>query len=319
KRASLHNADIIRNLDIHDGDYLYVEIGGEIIPKITGVDLGARKPGRKEGEFVRNCPACGTPLVRVEGEAAWMCPNKYGCAPQIIGRVEHFVGRRMMNIDGIGEETSEVLFSEGLVSNIADLYSLTREKLVALDRFGERSAERILDSLEESKAVPFERVIFALSIPYVGETVAKKLARACRNIDNIISMPQEELTAIDDIGPRIARSIKEYFAAPLNIEIVQRLKAAGLRMAMDESESEQTSDKLAGRTFVISGVFVHHSRDEYKALIEVNGGKNSGSISKKTDFVLAGANMGPAKLEKATKLGVPVIDEDTFLGMISNS
>lgn len=319
KRASLHNADIIRNLDIHDGDYLYVEKGGEIIPKITGVDLGARKAGSKEVEFVKNCPACGTPLVRVEGEAAWMCPNKYGCAPQIIGRVEHFVGRRMMNIDGIGEETSEVLFSEGLVSNIADLYDLTREKLVALDRFGERSAERILDSLEESKSVPFERVLFALSIPYVGETVAKKLARACRNIDNIIGMSQEELTAIGDIGPRIAHSIKEYFAAPLNIEIVQRLKAAGLRMAMEESESAPASDKLAGRTFVISGVFVHHSRDEYKAMIEANGGKNSGSISKKTDFVLAGANMGPAKLEKATKLGVPVIDEDTFLGMISNS
>ena len=317
KRASLHNADIIRSLDIHEGDELYVEKGGEIIPKITGVELSARKPGSKEVEFVKNCPACGTPLVRVEGEAAWMCPNKYGCAPQIIGRVEHFVGRRMMNIDGIGEETSEVLFSEGLVGNIADLYDLTREKLMALDRFGEKSADRILESLEESKSVPFERVLFALSIPFVGETVAKKLARACRSIDNLMAMTEEELTAIGDIGPRIARSIKEYFAAPLNIEIVARLKAAGLQMAVDESASAPASDRLAGRTFVISGVFAHHSRDEYKAMIEANGGKNVGSISKKTDFVLAGANMGPAKLEKATKLGVPIIDEDTFLGMIS--
>lgn len=317
KRASLHNEDIIKNLDIHEGDSLYVEKGGEIIPKITGVDVAARKPGSEPVKFVKNCPACGTPLVRVEGEASWMCPNKYGCAPQITGRVEHFVGRRMMNIDGIGEETSEALFASGLVENIADLYDLTKDKLLALDRFGERSAERIIQSLEESKNVSFDRVVYALSIPYVGETVSKKIARACKNMERLRIMSLEELTAIDDIGPRIAESIREYMSAPINNMIIDRLTAAGLRMAIGEDGDIVASDKLAGRSFVISGVFVHHSRDEYKAMIEANGGKNVSSISKKTDFVLAGANMGPAKLEKASKLGIPIIDEDTFLGMIS--
>lgn len=316
KRASLHNEDIIRSLDIHEGDSIYVEKGGEIIPKITGVDVAARQPGSKPVEFVRNCPACGTPLVRVEGEASWMCPNKYGCVPQITGRVEHFVGRRMMNIDGIGEETSEALFASGLVENIADLYTLTKEKLMTLEGFGEKSAERILTSLEESKKVPFERVIYALSIPFVGETVAKKLARACKSMERMRGMSVEELTAIEDIGPRIAESIREYMDAPVNREIIDRLASAGLQMAVEESAEASVSDKLGGRSFVISGVFVHHSRDEYKAMIEANGGKNVGSISKKTDFVLAGANMGPSKLEKATKLGIPIIDEDTFLGMI---
>lgn len=317
KRASLHNEDIIKNLDIHEGDSLYVEKGGEIIPKITGVDVAARKPGSEPVKFVKNCPACGTPLVRVEGEASWMCPNKYGCAPQITGRVEHFVGRRMMNIDGIGEETSEALFASGLVENIADLYDLTKDKLLALDRFGERSAERIIQSLEESKNVSFDRVVYALSIPYVGETVSKKIARACKNMERLRIMSLEELTAIDDIGPRIAESIREYMSAPINNMIIDRLTAAGLRMAIGEDGDIVASDKLAGRSFVISGVFVHHSRDEYKAMIEANGGKNVSSISKKTDFVLAGVNMGPAKLEKASKLGIPIIDEDTFLGMIS--
>ncbi|MDE6265364.1 MAG: NAD-dependent DNA ligase LigA [Paramuribaculum sp.] len=317
KRASLHNEDIIKNLDIHEGDSLYVEKGGEIIPKITGVDIAARKPGSEPVKFVKNCPACGTPLVRVEGEASWMCPNKYGCAPQITGRVEHFVGRRMMNIDGIGEETSEALFASGLVENIADLYDLTKDKLLALDRFGERSAERIIQSLEESKNVPFDRVVYALSIPYVGETVSKKIARACKNMERLRTMSLEELTAIDDIGPRIAESIREYMSAPINNMIIDRLAAAGLRMEIEENGDVASSDRLAGCSFVISGVFVHHSRDEYKAMIEANGGKNVGSISKKTDFVLAGANMGPAKLEKASKLGIPIIDEDTFLGMIS--
>nr|MDE5745738.1 NAD-dependent DNA ligase LigA [Paramuribaculum sp.] len=298
KRASLHNEDIISNLDIHEGDSLYVEKGGEIIPKITGVDLAARQPGSKPVEFVRNCPACGTPLVRVEGEASWMCPNKYGCAPQITGRVEHFVGRRMMNIDGIGEETCEALFASGLVNNIADLYTLTREKLMTLEGFGEKSADRILQSLEQSKNVPFERVIYALSIPFVGETVAKKIARACRSMERLRVMSAEELTAIEDIGPKIAESIREYMDVAINREIIDRLAVAGLRMAIEESADTEVSDKLAGRSFVISGVFAHHSRDEYKAMIEANGGKNVGSISKKTDFVLAGANMGPAKLEK---------------------
>lgn len=317
KRASLHNEDIIRSLDIHEGDSLYVEKGGEIIPKITGVDLEARPKDAPRVEFVRYCPSCGTRLIRPEGEASWICPNKYGCAPQIVGRVEHFVGRRMMNIDGIGEEISEVLYSSGLVKNIADLYDLTLMDLFSLDRFGNKSAEHILASIERSKSVPFDRVLYALSIPYVGETGAKKLARAVGSIDNLMSMTVDELTVIEDIGPRIAQSIVDYFASPVNQEIIARLKAAGVQMAVDETALAPQSDKLAGRSFVISGVFVHHSRDDYKALIESNGGKNVSSISKKTDFVLAGANMGPAKLEKATKLGIPIIDEDTFLGMIS--
>ena len=317
KRASLHNADIIASLGIHEHDMLYVEKGGEIIPKITGVDESAREPGAPEITFVKDCPSCGTPLVRVEGEASWMCPNKYGCVPQITGRVEHFVGRRMMNIDGIGEETAEALFASGLVTNIADLYSLTMEQLTLLDRLGEKSAERILRGVADSKKVGFERVLYALSIPYVGETVAKKLARSVRSMDRLMEMSVEELTAIDDIGPRIAESIKEYLSAPVNIEIITRLREAGVQMAMGEENDEGRSDRLAGKTIVISGVFNRHSRDEYKEMIERNGGKNSGSISKKTDFVLAGENMGPAKLEKAQKLGVPVVNEDEFLKMIS--
>lgn len=317
KRASLHNADIIASLGIHEHDMLYVEKGGEIIPKITGVDESAREPGAPEITFVKDCPSCGTPLVRVEGEASWMCPNKYGCVPQITGRVEHFVGRRMMNIDGIGEETAEALFASGLVTNIADLYSLTMEQLTLLDRLGEKSAERILRGVADSKKVGFERVLYALSIPFVGETVAKKLARSVRSMDRLMEMSVEELTAIDDIGPRIAESIKEYLSAPVNIEIISRLREAGVQMAMGEENDEGRSDRLAGKTIVISGVFNRHSRDEYKEMIERNGGKNSGSISKKTDFVLAGENMGPAKLEKAQKLGVPVVNEDEFLKMIS--
>ncbi len=316
KRASLHNEDIIRTLDIHDHDMVYVEKGGEIIPKITGVDTSARRPDAEPVKFVDVCPSCGTRLERVEGEAAWVCPNKYGCRPQITGRVEHYVGRRMMNIDGIGEETSEVLFASGLVSNIADLYDLTKEQLMKLDRFADRSAERIIQGVEESKQVPFERVVYALSIPFVGETVAKKLARAMGNIDALMNAGVETLTAIDDIGPRIAESIQEYFSAPINREIIERLRAAGVQMSMPEQSDEGRSDKLAGKSIVISGTFSHHSRDEYKAIIERNGGKNVGSISKKTDYVLAGENMGPAKLEKASSLGIPIIDEATFLEMI---
>jgi DNA ligase (NAD+) len=318
KRASLHNEDIMRTLDIHDNDMVYVEKGGEIIPKITGVDVNARDIFSSEVKFVTKCPACGAELVRAEGEAAWQCPNKWGCQPQITGRVEHFVGRRMMNIDGIGEETSEVLFKTGLVKNIADLYDLKREDLICLDRFAEKSADRILTGLEESKKVPFERVVYALSIPYVGETTAKKIAKTARSLDKLMSMSFDELCEIEDVGPRIADSIIEYFAAPENKEIIERLRAAGLQFEMPEESSEGRSDKLAGKSIVISGTFAHHSRDEYKALIELHGGKNVGSISKKTDFVFAGENMGPAKLEKATKLGIPIIDEDTFLAMIAD-
>lgn len=316
KRASLHNEDIIRQLDIHQGDMLYVEKGGEIIPKITGVDTAARESGAEPVRFVTHCPACGHKLVRVEGEAAWMCPNKIGCAPQITGRIEHFVGRRMMNIDGIGEEIAVQLFNAGLIHDIADLYELRTDQLEKLEHMGPRTAERIVDGIRESKSVPFDRVVFALSIPYVGETVSKKLARACHDIDTLMGMTVEQLTAIEDIGPRIAESIGAYFAEPENREIVRRLRDAGLQMSMPEVDESLRSDRLAGKSVVISGTFTHHSRDEYKALIELNGGKNVSSISKKTDFVLAGENMGPAKLEKAAKLNVPIINEDEFLNMI---
>ena len=317
KRASLHNEDIIKELDIHTEDMLYVEKGGEIIPKITGVDIQARKPDSRPVEFISHCPACGTPLVRVEGEASWVCPNKWGCAPQIAGRIEHFVSRRAMDIDGVGEEVAVQLMESGFVSNIVDLYDLTVDKLMTLDRFALKSAQRIMAGIEASRIVPFERVLFALSIPYVGETGAKKLARKVRDIDTLMSMPQEELERIEDVGPSIARSIVEYFSLPVNQEIISRLRAAGLQMEVEE-DTENKSNILDGKTIVISGTFVHHSRDEYKDIIERNGGKNSGSISKKTDFVLAGENMGPAKLEKAGKLGIPVIDENEFLSMLSS-
>lgn len=316
KRASLHNEDIMRTLDIHDGDMLYVEKGGEIIPKITGVDTAQRIPGSEEVAFVSHCPACGSALERVEGEAAWVCPNKYGCPPQIIGRIEHFVGRRMMNIDGIGEETAAALYNKHLVTNYSDLYTLTDEQLLTIDGFGPRSAERVLDGIEASKQVPFERVIYALSIPYVGETTAKKIARAVNNIDELMSWPAERLEAIEDVGPRIARSIISYFEAPVNRENIEKLRAAGVQLAMPEEAPGERTDILAGKSFVISGVFSLHSRDEYKELIEKNGGKNVGSISKKTDYVLAGENMGPAKLEKANKLGIPIITEQDFLKML---
>lgn len=316
KRASLHNEDIIRNLDIHEGDLLYVEKGGEIIPKITGVDENGREPGARPIEFVSHCPACGTPLVRVEGEAAWQCPNKFGCPPQIAGRVEHFVGRKMMNIDGIGEETAQLFLNAGLVSDIADLYDLRMEEMMRLPGFGERSAKKVLDSLEASKSVPFDRVVYALSIPFVGDTVAKKLVKAFPSIDMIMQASAEELAAAQDIGPKIAESIVDYFANPINQDIVARLRAAGLRMEAEKVDASEQSDLLAGKSIVISGTFSRHSRDEYKELIERNGGKNVGSISRKTDFVLAGENMGPAKREKATTLGIPMIDETEFLHMI---
>lgn len=317
KRASLHNDDIVRTLDIHEGDMLYVEKGGEIIPKITGVDTAARQPGARPVEFVSHCPACGTPLVRVEGEAAWICPNKEGCVPQIVGRIEHFVGRRMMNIDGIGEETAAALFAHGYVKNIADLYDLEAGQLMNIEGFAEKSARRVIDGIEASKAVSFERVVFALSIPYVGETTAKKVARAAKSIERLMDMSVAELEAIEDVGPRIARTINDFFADGQNRDIVARLKTAGVQMALaEDNEAAPSSDTLAGKSFVISGVFALHSRDEYKALIERNGGKNTGSISKKTDYVLAGENMGPAKLEKARSLGIPIIDENTFLAMI---
>ena len=316
KRASLHNADIIEQLGIHEGDMLYVEKGGEIIPKIVGVDEKRRLDGSKPITFVTECPSCGTPLKRIEGEAAWVCPNKWGCGPQICGRIEHFVGRHAMDIDGIGEEVAVLLNKSGLVNDIADLYDLTQEKLVALDRFQQRSAQRILRGIEASRQVPFARVIFALSIPFVGETTGKVLARHTHDIDTLMSLPAEQLAGIPEIGPKIAQSIVDFFAEERNRVIVERLRAAGLQMALSEEETAGQSDKLEGKKVVISGVFAKHSREEYKALIEQNGGKNVSSISSATSFVLAGENMGPAKLEKARKLGIDIIDEEEFLEMI---
>ncbi len=316
KRASLHNADIIEQLDIHEGDMLYVEKGGEIIPKIVGVDEKRRQPGSQPVTFVTHCPSCGTPLKRIEGEAAWVCPNKWGCGPQICGRIEHFVGRHAMDIDGIGEEVAVILNKNGLVNDVADLYDLTQEKLVALDRFQEKSAQRILRGLEASRSVPYARVIFALSIPFVGETTGKVLARHTRDIDTLMSLPAEQLSAIPEVGPKIAQSIVDFFAEERNRVIVERLRAAGLQMALTDEETAGQTDKLMGKKIVISGVFAKHSREEYKALIEQHGGKNVSSISSATSFILAGENMGPAKLEKARKLGISILNEDEFLDMI---
>lgn len=319
KRASLHNEDIIRGLGIHEGDMLYVEKGGEIIPKITGVDTSQRRPDAQPIEFVSHCPACGAPLVRVEGEAAWQCPDKFNCPPQIAGRVEHFVGRKMMNIEGIGEETAQQLYDAGLVRNIADLYDLQPSQLERLEGFGRRSAEHVVESIHATVNVPYDRVIYALSIPYVGDTVAKKVARAFPDIDTLMAASAAELAATKDIGPRIAESIIDYFSNPINRSIVERLRAAGLQMKQSEEANEGRTDLLQGKSFVISGVFALHSRDEYKAMIELNGGKNVGSISKKTDYVLAGENMGPAKREKAASLGIPIIDEQQFLAMLQSA
>ncbi len=320
KRASMHNQDIMQALDVHDNDMLFVEKGGEIIPKITGVETSQRIPGAKPIEFVSHCPACGSRLIRIEGEAAWICPNKMGCIPQIVGRLEHFVGRKMMNIDGIGQETAMLLYNHGLVKNIADLYDLTAEKVETLPGLARKSAERIIDGIQASKSVPFERVVYALSIPYVGETTAKKVAKAAKDIDTLMAMKPEQLESIEDVGSRIALAITDYFADTYNREIVERLRQAGVCMQLSpEQASGPKSDTLQGKTFVISGVFALNSREEYKNMIESHGGKNSGSISKKTDFVLAGENMGPAKLEKAAKLGIPIIDENQFLTMIGEN
>lgn len=316
KRASLHNEDIIRQLDIHEGDYLYVEKGGEIIPKIVGVDLKRRKADSRPIEFVRTCPMCGTPLTRIEGEAAWVCPNKYGCKPQITGRIEHFVARHAMNIDGIGEEVAVQLHESGLVHNIADIYSLTGNDLMRLEHFQRKASDRILSGIRKSLEVPFERVLFAIGIPYVGETTAKVLARNVHTIDRLMAMNAEELASIPEIGPKIAESIVGYFAAEGNREIIERLREAGVQLCLSEVELANRSDKLAGKKIVISGVFAKHSREEYKAMIEQNGGKNVSSISSATSYVFAGENMGPAKLEKARKLGIPIIGEDEFLAML---
>lgn len=316
KRASLHNADIIKNLDLHLGDTVFVEKGGEIIPKITAVDATKRHPMFQPVTFIENCPECNTPLIRKEGEAAHYCPNEDGCPPQIKGKMEHFVSRKAMDIDGIGEETVELLYSQGLAHNITDFYEMKKEQLENLDRMAEKSAQRILDGLEASKKVPFERVLFALGIRFVGETVAKTLVKKLHTIENIQSQTLEQLTEIDEIGSRIAESVIDWFSKPEHLEIIQKLKANGLQFAISEEQLAGRTEKLAGLNIVISGTFEKHSRDELKKMIEMNGGKNVGSISKKTNYLLAGENIGPSKLEKVTKLGIPTISEDDFLKML---
>lgn len=318
KRASLHNADIIEGLDLHIGDMVYVEKGGEIIPKITGVDNNARILIGDKVKFITKCPECGASLVRYEGEAAHYCPNENDCPPQIKGKIEHFTSRKAMNLDGLGSETVNLLFQNNLIQNIADIYELKIPDLARLERLGTRSAQNIMAGIEESRKVPFERVLFALGIRFVGETVAKKLAIAFRNIENLEKATVVELTTVDEIGQRIAESVVAWFNNRQNREIVAKLKSYGLQMSVSEEKLQNRSETLAGKVIVISGTFTKHSRDEYKTMIEQHGGKNSGSVSSKTSFILAGENMGSEKLNKAQKLNIPIMNEDEFLDLIDN-
>ncbi len=313
KRASLHNADQIAKLDVRVGDTVFVEKGGEIIPKIVGVDFTKRPTDSIPTQYIANCPECGTELIRKEGEAQHFCPNDTGCPTQITGRIQHFISRKAMDIEGMGSETVELLFKEGLIANYADLYTLTKEQVMPLERMAEKSAENLVKGVEASKAIPFERVLFALGIRYVGETVAKKLAKAYKNIDALMAASQEELVAVDEIGERIAESVIKFFSEPTNLEIVDRLKSYGLQFSLSEAQLENQTDKLKGQTFVVSGVFESISRNDLKKLIEDNGGKVASSISSKTTFVVAGDNMGPSKKTKAESLGVPIISEQEFL------
>ena len=334
QRATLHNEDFIRQLDIREGDMVWVEKGGEIIPKIVSVEPRTKNQEPRpisndrtdEGDkslllapysiFPKNCPECGTPLVRVEGEAAWRCPNEAGCPPQIKGKMEHFVSRKAMSIDGLGSETIDLLYSQGLLKNIADIYALTLDDIARQERLGEKSAQNMLAGIEASKQVPWARVLFALGIRMVGETTAKKIARRFPSIEQLQWATVEQLTAIEDVGEQIANNIVAYFNDLNNLEIINRLREAGLQMESPEEEQAPQSDILQGKSIVVSGVFSHHSRDEYKAMIEANGGKNVGSVSKKTTFILAGENMGPEKRKKAESLGVEIITEEQFLTML---
>lgn len=317
KRATLNNEDFIRSLDLHEGDYVYVEKGGEIIPKIVGVETERREVGAKPVTFITHCPECGAELVRYEGEAAYYCPNDAGCPPQIKGRIEHFIARKAMNIDSLGPETVDDYYRRGLIHNIADLYNIDVQSING-DGSRERSAQKIVHSIAASKEVPFERVVFALGIRFVGETSARLIARHFHNIDALMNAGLQELTDVEGVGEVIAKSVITYFHDPVNNEIVERLRGYGLQMSLSEEQITNKTDILAGKSIVISGVFQHHSRDEYKAMIEQNGGKNVGSISAKTSFILAGENMGPAKLEKAGKLGIEIMDEETFLKLMKN-
>ena len=319
KRASLHNADIIEKFDLHIGDMVYVEKGGEIIPKITGVDTSARFMLGEKVCFIKTCPECGTPLVRYDGEAAHYCPNDTACPPQIKGKIEHFVSRDAMNIDSIGPETIEQLYNYGLIKNVADIYMIQAEDLMFLPRMGEKSALNIVNAANASLQVPFERVLFALGIRFVGATVAKRLARAFGNIDALMAASFDELTAVDEIGERIAGAVRAFFAKEENVQLIESLKAAGLKFEVEEETGAEKSDIFKGQSIVISGVFTHHSRDEYKEMIERNGGKNVGSVSKSTSFILMGENMGPSKLEKAQKMGVRLVTEDEFLQILETA
>jgi len=316
KRASLHNADIIEALDLHIGDMVFVEKGGEIIPKITAVDKDTRLLIGDKVQFIKSCPECGATLVRFEGEAAHYCPNENACPPQIKGKMEHFVSRKAMNIDGLGSETINLLYQNGLLHNIADIYTLKVPDLIRLERLGTKSAYNIQEGAEKSKEIPFERVVFALGIRFVGETIAKKLAYAFKNIEALEQATYDELIVVDEIGGRIAQSVVAYFSDSLNIEMLNRLKEYGLQMSLSEEKLQAHGTALAGLSIVISGTFSKHSRDEYKTMIERNGGKNVGSVSAKTSFILTGENMGPEKLKKAEKLGVKLVNEDDFLSMI---
>ena len=318
KRASLHNDDIIQSLDLHIGDRVYVEKGGEIIPKITGVNTDARILVGEKVHFITHCPECGTPLIRYEGEAAWYCPNDESCPPQIKGRIEHFISRRAMNIDGLGTETVDLFFRLGMVRDVADLYELQEGDIASLERLGDKSARNIVEAIAFSRNVPFERVLFALGIRFVGETVAKKLANAFGSIDRLAAATEEELMQVDEIGARIAGSVRAYFAQPSTSRLIARLKEAGVQMELSAERLADRTDRLQGATVVISGTFTLHSRDEYKTLIEQHGGKNTASVSAKTTYLLAGENMGPAKLEKASKLGIKIISEDEFLQLIAS-
>jgi len=316
RRASLHNADIIAGLDLHIGDMVYVEKGGEIIPKITAVAVDQRVLIGDKVQFIKNCPECKTPLVRYEGEAAHYCPNENTCPPQIKGKIQHFVSRKAMNIEGLGVETINLLYDEGLLHDVADIYTLQVDDLSGLERLGEKSAQNILQSIEKSKDIPFDRVIFALGIRFVGETVAKKLVQVLHDIEQLKTATYETLIEIDEIGERIAQSVVQYFAEDKNIMLINRLKDYGLQMAVAEEDLKPQSDTLKDKSIVISGTFQHHSRDEYKQMIIQHGGKNVSSISSKTSFVLAGEKMGPEKLKKAESLGIPILNEGEFLEML---
>ena len=316
KRASLHNADQIEKLDVRVGDMVFVEKGGEIIPKIIAVDFTKRPEDLQPTAYITHCPECNTPLERKEGEAQHYCPNFYGCPPQIIGRVQHYISRKAMDIEGLGGETVALLYNAGLIENYADLYDLKKEQIVPLERMADKSAENLINGIEKSKEIPFERVLYALGIRYVGETVAKKLAKHYKTIDNLATASLTDLILVDEIGEKIAQSVVDFFANTENVRLIERLKGYGVQLEAVAKEDTSVSDKLAGKTLVVSGVFEKFSRDELKKAIEDNGGKVGSSISSKTDYVVAGDNMGPAKLEKANKLGVAIISEDDFIELV---